>query len=783
MAIKRFLFYILTFTLLPVLYISCNEDIDNPEYPGESDNGELPIDFEFHLPEAPGTRALPGAKTTFGNGNVIHISAKFTLADNSTEIRYGALSYSISANKWQPVASSGLTWPNTAVSGVFTAYHIPTLNLTEGSGGLITDNNEHVSTLQEVTLTSDPLYAATPENKPVSYGNAVNFRFSHLCTYLTLQELKPAYDNFYFSATSVKENANDNNPHAFNNAFYIKKNEDNTLEFDFCQSPAGEPVYYIEAKTVKDSQENTNSGNAGFFLQPGYYDKFTISYPSGAEMAPFMNFNYSPIEGDDDVPPLLEAGTAYILNTVTSPGISIPSNSQEENKPWPDGEPRVLVDVDAFLRAISQNESYTEEGYEILKKDGSSLVLMMNVDFSNYNYTFLSNGEYPNVPLGEILDGNNFTIYNLSCPLFNENNGTIKNLGIENLNADNVVLNQYAQSGLTTNYPESTKIRPPYDFSRQGGICKFNKGKISNLHLTNFSIEAKVTVDNDSDNEENQDTENIGLISGSNSGTIENVRLSGNFSLTVDTDPSDTNGSNCTINMGGLVGQITDTGSINDVGVLMDNGSSLQQINLTNNCYSTTGAYYVGGIVGYNAGYIGNIGVPFINVDCSGSSCTKSFIGIVTGEITTSSKTFATIINTNVSGSAKAGEIIAFKDLDSASYVGGIAGASVLPESGGGITVTQCMVVANLIDNSRATEKGIYSGTGGCFGRIYASFTVNNINLTLRNLVYPSDINTDIRMGTGTFAGFSLSGFKWNWSGTNVLTNTSGVTSAIGAEL
>lgn len=766
MEIRKFTYIILLAVMS--LVTSCSEDFNlfNNEYGGEN---ERPIVFDFNLPDSPNSRAINGAKTVFANGDVIHISGLFTLANGQTETRYGALAYS-SSTGWSAVSDSKLTWPNTAVSGVFTAYHVPTLNVKQGS--IITNNDKNISLLQTVTPTSDPLFAETTEANPVEYGQSVKLKFSHLCTYLTLEDLTPAYNQFIFSAQSIKSDASSASTIPFNNAFYLQLTPQNTLEFGFCQSPEGQASYEITSTTVKNSN-NTNTGNVSFFLQPGYYDNFSIFYPTGGSKTPFLNYEYTPLQGDESTPPMLEAGVAYVLNTVTSPGIIIQSPSQEDNKPWESGN-AIQVDVNEFLTSILENREYTFKNNTILEKTNTGLKLNFNIDFKDTLYTWLNNGNLPNVPIGEVLDGDNHTIYNMACPLFNENNGTITNLGISNVNADKVVLNQFATFPGDANHPGQ------YDFSRQGALCRYNRGAINNIRMTDVTIVASVITDNDSDIEDHQDTENIGLITGSNIGSIDNVRLSGNLSITLNTSEQDTDGSNCTINLGGLVGQNADSGRINDIGSL-DEGEGLQKISIINNCTSEKGAYYVGGVVGYNAGYIGPIGVPFIDIDCSQSQCTKSFIGIITGEITTSTGTTATIVGANVAGSVKAGSISFYYDLDSGSYVGGIAGASVLPSGGNGISITDCMVVAQLLDNSIASEANTINCTGGCFGRIYAPFITNSITLYLIQMKYPA-LQDDQNYFVGTFAGLAPSNMNWDWSSSNnrLAGNTSNVDNAIG---
>jgi filamentous hemagglutinin family protein len=120
---------------------------------------------------------------------------------------------------------------------------------------------------------------------------------------------------------------------------------------------------------------------------------------------------------------------------------------------------------------------------------------------------------------------------------------------------------------------------------------------VQNVKLTNASISSNITG-----------TNYVGGLAGYNSGTINNVSVSGNVTLT---------GTATGNFVGGLVGQNTTSGTINNsaftygavsgvnnVGGLA--GANYGTINSSYAAGSVSGNYGVGGLVGYNNGSIGN---------------------------------------------------------------------------------------------------------------------------------------------------------------------------------
>ena len=778
------LFHIWLLSGILTLAGSCVRDVLPNEETGGHEQEEQPVEFIFVLPEEePGTRAALNARN-FQNGDVVHIVGRFTLderaaGEEKTEIRYGVLQLNttVTPNKWEAVdgGSTALTWPNTAKSGTFEAYYIPGMDgvLQAGAAphefllsGIKVDNGTRKS--------DDPLHAQSEEN--IGYGKAVKFPFRHLLTYLALEDIFPIVSQqFYFTTDKLRPTADAGEMHDFHNAFQFSLNTDNTLHFEFSRTLSVDPgneqlgshaEYIIPAATTVNAD---NTGSAGFFLEPGYYEHFTLKYPAteGETTYTFLNFKYAELPEDTEdeevpaqknTPPQLDAGVAYTLKTRNAPGVTIDQTGKEEEKKWDESDDfEGDIDVDTFLTAIRNNEEYWlsdtdgQNRKAIITKNGQGhLELQCNVDFGFAEYVLLENGSEPDVPANVTFDGGLHYIRHLGSPLFAHNRGTILNLGIKEVHA-RVALNQHDGQ-----YKIDGKDS---DQSRKGGLCNQNLGTIRNIRMANVTMEATVI------SESEDDVENIGCILGSNyQGSIAQVRLSGTFSLTLRNDNEDTDGINCTMNIGGLVGQNAG-GTISDIAALYDEKvpayDGNYSVSVTNLCTSGLGAYYIGGAVGFNENYIGSVSIPQVTVDASSSICTKSFIGLLTGETTTSAGSPASVVSCNAVGSLTGGIVVQYQDLDSGSYIGGIAGAILRPDKSPEIYVSDCIVIASSLDNSRADARNIINATGGCFGRIYNPFHVEGITLRLDKMRVPGGTDVPVNLFHGSFAGLAVEGQTW----------------------
>lgn len=684
------------FTIISFLILgfSCSDDHDFRFERPSDDDGELPVDFSMIFPDEfeneSGTRSIENPRDRFTPGDVIHIQGTFVMnydgVDREPVTRYGALSYN--GKKWVPVEGSLLKWPNMSTSGTFKAYFI------YNSNGLLKpeDTQTSVYSLSDITPQTDPLQAISASNIP--YGNAVKLEFTHICSYLSITSLEPIVTTSYWFM--LPETAT--TPTVLNNAFYLSLNENNELSFNFTSQgdPNFDNLVYIGYTVPQTEDAIVNQAN--FFLEPGLYENFLLSYPTVApNYLEYLEYNYSNVPQNEETTPVVpnfQANTTYTLDISKAPGVSITLPPDAEG--WDESDQVFKVDVEAFLRAVNAGSEYFENGVKILEQTPIGTRLLYNVDFQFYEYNIFPNGDgtyfQPNINEGQVFDGGYHYIWNLGSPFIRYNLGTIQNLGLKTVNA-NITTVENANENL--------------DLSRQGGLCNWNRstGVIKNIRVTeNVTINAQVLNDDD------QETHNIGCIIGSNTGLVEEVYLSGDFNLNVTNYYDSTAEVNypviATVLIGGIVGQEAGSGNISQIGPL--DGANVS-FTITNSCTGNSGAYYVGGIVGQNNGFIDNVVIPSVNINGTASSGVASYMGSIAGDLQTTDN--AGLSYCNVVGTIQAGKTKPFGSVNSVSYTGGISGGLQ------NVPVQNCNVTVNIYGPTETTEKVTYA-TGGAFGRI-----------------------------------------------------------------
>ena len=755
-----------------------------------ADGDELPVEFIVSLP---GTRAIENPKTAFSQGDVLHIQGTFTALYGGKEeevIRYGALRFN--GRTWEAVENSGLTWPTSATKGTFLAYFI------SGSDGLLykpdgtsqerskTDTYLLSDIKPSVTASgeySDPLKA---ESGDTDYGHAVELNFEHICAYLTLEDLEPQVsDRYWFTCSGT-----DNGGNPFHNAFNLQLTDDNKLIFNWITEPddrykgpgdASRNLVYIASPAIRtENKDGKNITRANYFLKPGLYDKFQVCYPvkepvyqgeilvTPGETLDYLEFDYTVVpdnsggtdENDstiENAAPDLKGGRTYTLNITRSPGIVIVTPPDAEG--WDESDNDYTVDVEEFLKAVANGTEYTNQGGEkILEKTATGTKLLHNVDFKFHEYTLLEdNGELsfePNVNEGQTFDGNYHYIKNLGSPLFRYNYGTIRNLGIKRIQAT-VISDENSDTGK--------------DMSRQGGLCMWNRssGNITNIRVSD-GVEITALVKTDKDDE----THNIGCLLGSNTGSMSDVALSGEFTLTVEAyvDNDITDQVDATVLIGGLSGQIAGSGRISHVSAL----DGVPRFTITNKCQGDIGAFYVGGIAGQSSGHIDDISLPDVTVDGSASISVTSYMGCMAGEFTVSSDADeapnASVTACIVTGKVVAGVVKpdARGYLTGASYIGGVSGALM------NVPVTDSRVAAEVHGAVSPVADVIYAA-GGAFGRIRTATLVENLIAYGSALDGPNDAGItdpdERKQFIGNFAGLVPSGETWEetYSGQNII--------------
>lgn len=752
---KKLLSIIFSVSLILVL-AGCNEEVINKggnDQAGRSD--ELPVAFDLSMPENVITRSFletDNVKRVFSENDVIHLLGTFNVKygdenNPQEEIvkRYGALRFD--GRQWNAVEGSTLTWPSMAVDGQFIAYYI-----SESNGILTPDNPTAEYLLSDLDPSSDPLYAVSASGIP--YGYAVGLNFNHLCAYLTLINMEPLVsDSYWFSSVDgIFQDPESQIPMALNNAFKITLGSDTdqqpTLNFEFTQSPNpqyGNGIYIIGTPYTQTDNEGNPIGDTrvSYFLQPAYYESFNIEYPSTPPTTyAYLKYDYTNIpannggEGVMNNEPNLQAGLTYTLDITKSPGISIENPSSGTG--WDESNTYFEVDPEEFLKSITEGKKYeytdpdTGSTVLILEDTPVGTQLLHNVDFQNIPYSsFVDQGFLPTLREGLVFDGGLHYIRNLADPLFRYNSGTIKNLGIKDVDAAIV------------SYESEIANE---DNSRNGALCKWNLGTINNIRVYGVTLNVYVK------SIESTEVHNIGGVVGSNSGEINEVELSGTFTINVTGLTVDNTANiesemdypvNATVIIGGICGQNAGNGKIDETTT-----KTPFSLTITNTCQGNTGNYNIGGIAGKSTGgTVSNISLPQLVINSSESHGIVSYIGGMIGQIEAESS--CTLTGSNVGGNITAGTSSYYGAVTSGAYTGGMVGAVL---NG---TVNNC--------NSAVTVTGpqtlgaqIY-GTGGIFGRIRNSSSYNFSSLYGwgNGLTGPQDY-------IGNFAGIVPDDQAWN---------------------
>ena len=765
--LRKTIYSFLILSLL-ILFGACRED--DLMWGNGTTNGELPVEFNFQWPGISETRGFDDAnvKTKFTDGDLIHIVGTFTTeelqADGSKvegiTARYGALRYNGETRQWEPAAGNELTWPSISTKGDFYAYYV------SASNGLFTDFNSPITVnLSTVTPESDPLMASPTGY--IVYGHAVNLQFNHLCTYLTLENMEPNVASRYFLTMPNVKETESGPTRNFNNAFSLSLTENDgsvnpalrgtpELTFKFLQMPDPDfaDMVYISGNTTLHSYqdeegEEKNVTKVGYFLEPGYYDNFRVLYPASApSYYEYLTYNYNDIPDNvggidyENTPPQLEAGRTYTLNITRSPGVKIVNPPPADG--WDDEGVSVDVDPKKFLESVRNGSEYkNDDGTVILEQTAEGTRLRYNVNFNNFTYQqFLDLGFLPDLLEGREFDGDHHYISNIDCPLLRNNYGTIKNLGIKNVKYSAVSQEEAPSINETDNIN---------DRSRHGALCMWNRSNavVNNVKIENVDI--SITVQYDNPDPDGNEVHNMGCVVGSNTGTINELSLGGEFKLSVYGEDVH----NAEVLIGGIIGQNAGNGTLSDVSLYDDNFS----LTITNYCQGQLGLYAQGGIVGKSSGYITGVIMSDVTIDSTHSSGVVSYIGGMAGRLDVSDTSTGYIRNCIIGGKVSAGTTKPSNSIKGQSYIGGMVGYDT------NVEVSDCRASVSVIGATSVSDNVIY-GTGGAFGRIQNPATfVNLIAYGPQLKAPPGTQNTDggdYANYVGNFAGIGPVGQSWN---------------------
>ena len=229
---------------------------------------------------------------------------------------------------------------------------------------------------------------------------------------------------------------------------------------------------------------------------------------------------------------------------------------------------------------------------------------------------------------------------------------------------------------------------------------------------------------------------------------------------------------NASVLIGGIVGQNAAEGSISGISPMTNN----QTIYITNSCKGPLGSYSVGGIAGMSSGYISDVIITNLVVNCTNSSGVTSYLGGMAGQLSVTDATNAELTSCNTGGSLRAGKSVPYGPVTSVSYLGGISGAVL------NVPVRNCNTSTSLYGATETYPDVLYA-TGGVFGRIRTVSECRDIIAWGGTLAAPS--NTEgITSYVGSFAGVAPFGVtEDDYSKNNINVNRFGDLIYIGTNL
>lgn len=714
------------FGILLLMATGCSEDLDPASAPGEQQG--LPVCFTAAWPQDEvGTRAVTD-KTAFRDGDVIHVSAVFTLNQETTaeteQIKYATLR--LSNGEWVSQTSLDMSWPWNATEATFTAYYTRAWNGPINDPGSSTDSIPPLDRLayEQDTLDADPLEAIV-ENVP--YGHAVHLPFRHLCTRLTLTHVGMEDEYWLTFKTPMGDKQ-------LQNACIMTRTADNELEFDFTQVPtrinAGEGANATMVKVAShvDVVEN-GPRSITFNLAPGDYSTFTLTRRNGYA---YITLSGIQMEGEEgkDTGFVLEAGKAYTLSLEDLSGFI--NWDDADSDWWEEGEPEnpyAGFEVQDFMNAIAKCESYTckvgEQNVTLLQADPykREVKLMANVDFGHQKFDAV------NLDNTITFDGGNHTIQHVDYPMFNEVNGIVTQLRLMDVNVVHQEEDPVASS------------QPGHDtaWGVLARIC--DGGRIYRVNLTRATLDIKLHTSGE------DEVYNVGSLIGIvEAGVLEEISLMDNITVNVTSSRNDAMYITC---VGGLVGQCSGTlQNINNMN--SKTGSTGEQpdveegalITVTNQCKGYT-TRYTGGVVGLLANGTLRHCMVRTQVDASEAIGTWNYAG---GVVAAARE--AEIIKPTVAGSVKGGDSWSSVATDVHTSVGGIV-AHVNKAS-----VTEG-IAYNTIEKLDFKQVNTYYTIGGVIGSINQPREIERNEGRNGFKVAEYDDNKHLHYIVGTFVGSS----------------------------
>ena len=751
----------MTLTVCTALYASACSDEELIGAPTEAASEPTPVRFEVSCaplvePDGAVIRSKPADKT-WKDGETLQITATFTGTEdlNTYANQYSCYKYSAADDEWVAVGS-GLFWPTGAKEGTFTAYYLAGLNGIITTSGELPENSTDEYLLGTIAEGEDPLYCTTKKQ----YGRSINLQFEHLCTHLTLQDVKQNIADTYWLYRDSAE---------IPNAYKLTYNRnDNKLKFEFVCSDANQTDashFFVSRKR----QSSESSSWVDFYLAPSERaegetresadtDK-RYGYGKGCKLNyyndhPYLSFTSEELDA-------LQAGYHYELSVNRYMGIVPESPESFPDKPT---ENDVEVDIPELLAGIRDKKDVRdEEGQLVLKAEGVEVPhLLRDVDFKKFNPIeyVKEHPEWKMPSLNSVrLDGNFHSFIDVAYPIFFEiENGEIYNLAIRNSKVEIKVediqeMNRLAIQGSSTSHGSLNS-----DF---GILCCFFNGLLSNFLLEDVAM--IVHFDNRLTEGLSSNLDfSIGCItarqttSNQSNAKIENVQLRGDVKLTVQTDEDHTASAVQDAFVGILAGQ----SGARIEGVTCEKGlaTGKEKEGLCTVSVPIKGdnIVTVGGLVGQEVMEAKEINVN-VEVDASELDVNQCYVGGLFGVIVNQSANKGIVTNCTASVTVKGGISHPINDATYAySYCGGIAGKINFGELDR-IDITGSVTGGNETTKRTENTRMMVYATGGGFGYVTANDATAVKNCRTLATVSEAQLQTENLYGnaTGRFAGMS----------------------------
>ena len=636
--------------------------------------GEVIFQFEIEGPMGNTRGIMEDSKKSFEIGELIHVRAIFRGGSEDGIPKYGVYKYA-DHGIWQAIdADHSLHWPDDAEKADFTAYYI------YGSTDILTENTMPSKLLSEYRYEEVPLKGVTND---VRYGDAVKLRMKHVFAYITLSELQAGASNelwFYVPKPKAGETPKDEKDHyTLNNAF--------TLQFDpetyemteiFSQIPStayyeidgdgsGERngLVYIQGfqSYIIDEERDEYVPCVSYLVEPGTYHQFSLLFPRTRDTySTYLTYsrNLEEVTGPEGLQP----NGRYVFSILKSLGVNIDHTPDDG---WDDSSPHVILDVEKFLRAINGGTNYSEydeeigEEVQILEQTQDGTRLLKNVDFDNFYYDVFENGNWRPTQT-RTFDGNYHYIWNMGCPLFYQNSGTITNVGIRDASTSK-------KNRPIVSCENMERWGRNENVSVNGFISCINSGTVLNVRVINADMQVEIlTSDKD---EPTQESHSASLLFGENSGNAYDISLAGDLELTVRNAQGETIMPRVMI--GGVVGQ--NTGLVSGLTYINEATLKSPEVKIYNQCRGSNGAYKVGGVAGLNTGRLVNIFLNSVEVEAGSSLGVESYLGGLVGDNSYSNSGAPMLTDCIVRGEIMAGTVEWVINQNPISYAGGLAGS------------------------------------------------------------------------------------------------------------